>query len=46
MEIVIHSHHAEVSEYMRKRAVRAVECVVAEGIEAAMNRFNPLASEA
>lgn len=28
------------------RAIRAVECVVAEGIEAAMNRFNPLASEA
>lgn len=25
MEIVIHSHHAAVSEYMRKRAVRAVE---------------------
>ena len=25
MEIVIHSHHATVSEYMRKRAVRAVE---------------------
>lgn len=29
MEIVIHSHHAEVSEYMRKRAVRAVERVAA-----------------
>ena len=28
------------------RAVRAVESVIAEGIEAAMNRFNPLASEA
>lgn len=25
MEIVIHSHHAIVSEHMRKRAVRAVE---------------------
>lgn len=28
------------------RAARAVECVIAEGIEVAMNRFNPLASEA
>jgi ribosome-associated translation inhibitor RaiA len=25
VDIVIHSHHAEVSEHMRKRAVRAVE---------------------
>jgi ribosome-associated translation inhibitor RaiA len=25
VDIVIHSHHAEVSEYMRKRAIRAVE---------------------
>ncbi|MBX3133199.1 MAG: hypothetical protein KF689_07435 [Gemmatimonadaceae bacterium] len=25
MEIVIHSHHADVSPYMRKRALRAVE---------------------
>jgi PTH1 family peptidyl-tRNA hydrolase len=29
-----------------ERAVRAMECVMAEGIEAAMNRFNPLSSEA
>ncbi|MEX5215632.1 MAG: aminoacyl-tRNA hydrolase [Nitrospiraceae bacterium] len=29
-----------------ERAVRSVECVVTEGIEVAMNRFNPLASEA
>lgn len=27
------------------RSVRAMECVMAEGIAAAMNRFNPLASE-
>jgi peptidyl-tRNA hydrolase len=29
-----------------ERAVRAMECVMAEGIEVAMNRFNPLSSEA
>ncbi len=29
MEIVIHTHHANVSDYMRKRAARAVERVAA-----------------